>query len=455
MLTYQERVGRLQGSEELIFKLVCQRATPNQWAEWLRVPLEHAAVEADHELVDTLLRAGAGHGIVGWRGCYGKTLLDAAAIGGSEKVVKCILNAGAWPDIDAQTTDKKKTALTRAAALGHADAARTLMLANADVNISDCKGWTPLHASLCGVKSLMFDKSAREKLACDLLLNGARLDAKTPTGIYPIHLAARQGLDDIVQACLCRGIDINMANTKGKAPLHMAVENGRVSTSKLLLAAGADVDGGDNSRNTSLHLAAAFDRVDITQALLEAGADINARNCKEETPLHRAAAKGSSSSMPILLQNGADVHAQNTSGFHPLHYACMWGTAMAADLLLRWGADEMAVNTEIMTAHDEKHPEFEALTRLLERAPQDRAWRRRGFLVLCRAYPNRLSIDSLKMRTDKAMGLHERSSKLRREEVAREDGDGGESTCGSFADVAGWLVKLGEEIIFCHIVAYL
>ena len=42
-----------------IFKLVSYGATPEQWAEWLRVPLEHAVARGNLDLVNTLLQAGA------------------------------------------------------------------------------------------------------------------------------------------------------------------------------------------------------------------------------------------------------------------------------------------------------------------------------------------------------------------------------------------------------------
>lgn len=60
---YEDRVSILQGGRDMIFNLVRDQATPEQWTEWLRAPLEHAAGTANHELVERLLKAGAKTGV--------------------------------------------------------------------------------------------------------------------------------------------------------------------------------------------------------------------------------------------------------------------------------------------------------------------------------------------------------------------------------------------------------
>lgn len=77
------------------------------------------------------------------------------------------------------------------------------------------------------------------------------------------------------------------------------------------------------------------------------------------------------------------------------------------DLLLRSGGDETAVDIEGATAHDivesklaeqapagvvEDDGDVEHVRMLLVNAPADRAWRRRGLLVLCRTFPERVQL---------------------------------------------------------------
>eukprot|EP00903_Cladosiphon_okamuranus_P014959 g13847.t1 len=106
--------------------------------------------------------------------------------------------------------------------------------------------------------------------------------------------------------------------------------------------------------------------------------------------------------MLALLQLGADVNAKHYDDMTPLHAACSCHEPDAADLLLRWGADETIVDNDgqtpsqwipdIARASENHQPRLNLLSRLLHRAPQDRAWRRRGFLVMCRVHPDKLRL---------------------------------------------------------------
>jgi len=111
-----------------------------------------------------------------------------------------------------------------------------------------------------------------------------------------------------------------------------------------------------------------------------------------------------------LLQGGASVDTRNYCGNTALHEACrsLWLTSKdVVDLFLRSGASEKASNNASQTplqlldkTFDEKQtsasewergearklaPMYTAVRVLLERAPADRAWRRRCLLVMVRA----------------------------------------------------------------------
>lgn len=166
----------LRGLESEIFKLVSYGATPEQWAEWLRVPLEHAAGRGNLDLVNALIEAGA-DGSAGWRGCRGRNLLDAAAVGGIAGVITALLRAGARPDVGATPMSPKRSALYVATVCGHVDAARSLIIAGVDVNFEDpLDQRCVLHEAVLG---------GHQQLVNELLIG-----RETPT--YPARVIAVQ-----------------------------------------------------------------------------------------------------------------------------------------------------------------------------------------------------------------------------------------------------------------------
>lgn len=281
-------------------------------------------------------------------------------------------------------------------------------------------------------------------LVAGLLARGAPVDAKRDSGATPIHVAVKLGYEKIVALLLRRGADKDGLDGKGRTPLHLAAIYGQLRPAEVLLAAGADVSvvvvtsgyehwalgfaarmghisvlkllvrhGADvnavSSRGlTALHYAAVRNQAAAIVALAEAGANIEATVDEDGgggTTLHAAAVMRCYEAALALLKLGANLEARNAFGYSPLHGAARQGGKEGAvemvDLLLRWGADETVVDRDGNRAMDlvgsslaeddesRREDELVRLRKLLENAPADRAWRRRGVLALCRAFPDR------------------------------------------------------------------
>lgn len=145
------------------------------------------------------------------------------------------------------------------------------------------------------------------------------------------------------------------------------------------------------------------DQAAVINFLVGEGADIERRQAY--SALEVSALNTSVRAMRALLDHGAAVNrAANPAGYRsPLHAVCFLpekGVAEAVDLLLRAGADE----TELVLTggvqqslgqllflldppltFDCPAAEKERARTLLARAPNDRAWRRRGWLVMLRS----------------------------------------------------------------------
>ncbi|CAM9757000.1 unnamed protein product, partial [Ectocarpus fasciculatus] len=319
------------GAELEIFKLLSFAATPEQWAEWLRAPLEHAAARGNVGLVERLLEAGADGG-PGWRGCRGRTMLDAAALGGNADVVIKLLESGCVPDVNVVSVSSRRSALHLAVVCGHEAAARTLMIAGADIRrVDPGDQCVPFHVAVEG---------GHNDLVGNLLIGGACPNSRTRFGRTPLHVAAELGNNRVVSTLLGNtSTDIDALDNDGFSPLMLASTSGHRSTVEVLLRAGADTT--PRSSHIEDHRGAAFDL---------------------------AAAQGHVEVVIAFLGNGEDARAVGPHGHTALHMAAQH----------KHGGEMVNMQREIQSA-----------LVLLARAPADRTWRRRCWLVMLRTRAGR------------------------------------------------------------------
>ncbi len=466
---------RLDGLEVDIFKLVAEGATSKQWKEWLRAPLEHAAAKGNMDLFTRLMDAGA-DGSAGWRGCRGRTLLGAAAYGQKEQMVLTLLLAGAEPDVNVKFGANRETALHVAAAYGSNPSCTHLLLSGADPNLLDIANYSPLHlAALAGHDGIIYK----------LLLKGARPDTKSSKSqLTPLHVAAFKGHASCVSALVRGGAYKDPRNGMGETPLHLAAQGNKVAAALELLAAGAAIDIGDTNKRSPLNVAALHGQVDVIRVLIKAGADVESKGLYDETPLQLAANRGDAGTMQELLEMGADVHARDWDGNTPLHLACAHICVDAVELLLRWGADEGATNDCGEDAEDtvkfflndsndsdddsdddfdeffdeEQYPEQcqtdgKRICEMLARAPADRSWRRRGWLVLARSIPAKVNFA-----INKGSGSDRSSAKEADTSGGDSEGSGSGGAGGHTIEIRrllGWLICLEVENVFRSVVSFL
>lgn len=415
----------------MIFDLVYQALSAEQCASWLEAPLELASSQGNVSLAQKLLRAGGEIGIS----------LHRAVRGGHEEVVGALLDGGASCNNKDGDGDAP---LHIAAEVGHADIARSLLLRGADKDSQDIRGRAPLHLA-----------AEYDYLAVAEVLLGANAD-----------LDVRFDEDDIDD-------DDERIET---SPLDMAAAKGNLGVLRAIIEHGgsAALNAVDFRGHTALHHASRSGAVGAIDALVEAGAAISP-SAYGSTPLHFAATWSNFDATLALLRHGAAVSPRTVAGDTPLHwvaeYAGMEGSSATVAVLLRWGADETMRNANGCTPEDMLGDnvdesevvaeEVERVKALLLRAPAERAWRRRGLLVLCRAYPDRVRPvrqhrkrpPDETARTTAAPKTRSRAKRAAAEagSAGRQEGGGG----GDWRSAAGWVLGLEEEGLFRTIVGYL
>jgi ankyrin repeat protein len=153
-----------------------------------------------------------------------------------------------------------------AARLGDNALVRSLIAADADINVPEADGSTAL---------LWAAYHSDTALTQALIDAGADVDTANRFGVTPLLQAARSGATEVVRSLLEGGASLEAAvSSGGETPLMAAARAGSVGTVSLLLEHGSDPNATESIQNqTALMWAAAEGHADVVDALIQGGAD--------------------------------------------------------------------------------------------------------------------------------------------------------------------------------------
>lgn len=165
------------------------------------------------------------------------------------------------------TAATSNTALVKAVVFNDTKAVAQALKAGVDPNSRDEKG-NPL------LVIAMREKSAD---VATLLINDQRtdLDATNAAGENAMMIASLQGLTPMVKLLIDKDAEVNK---KGWAPLHYAATNGHDDIVQILLDASAYVDAESPNGTTPLMMAARGGHITTCKVLLDGGADVRLKN---------------------------------------------------------------------------------------------------------------------------------------------------------------------------------
>lgn len=202
-----------------------------------------------------------------------------------------------------------------------------------------------------------------------LIDGGATTDSITPSGLFPIHLAAVMGHASMMPLLT---VELDCDTKRAGSPAHLAAAyatSDRVY--EILQHLLRDADSMDHHRSdehtnlilddkgeTPLHRAAAMHNILAAKAILKlARQDTwhNVRCSRGRTALWHAAAAGAVDIVQLLIENGQDVSIPDDHYMLPLHVACAEGHTEVVKLLIQAGSP-LQVDSESLGFTRTFHP---------------------------------------------------------------------------------------------------
>ncbi len=313
--------------------------------------LEH---NADPNVTDeegnTPLMLAASRGHVGGREwlCIGQEYVET---------IRLLLKHGATAD---QKGSRGRTALHDAATYGYHTIVDGLLQHNADPNVTDEDGNTPL--MFAAGTPYAFNKHSRLVKTVEVLLShGAKLEQKNNEGRTSLHWAAEMGHHSTVEVLLQHNADPNVTDKERNSPLISAAKKGHVEIVRMLLSHGALPNWNGNRDTTALYWAAANGHHSIVELLLQHNADPNAADSDGKTPLIVAAKEGHAEIARLLLSHAANIEHKDLGGKTSLQWALEKGNYSTVELLLQHKADpnttDMWKNISLIDAAKQGHVE--------------------------------------------------------------------------------------------------
>lgn len=209
--------------------------------------------------------------------------------------------------------------------MGNLGMVQLLLNRGADVNYSNCNGWTALNCAVLSGK----------------------------VGI--IHLLLET-----------KTLDINCKNWEGKSALDIALECGRTEIAKILINHGINIKnqyqessvikfwrkyvGPHPNYWTTVSTAVKYKNTEILHLLLDRGMDPNEKDDDGWTLLMEASNWGKIEMMNLLLENGAEVNLKDKNGWTALMVAATDDDPKTVETLLKYGADLKAKNNNNKSA---------------------------------------------------------------------------------------------------------
>jgi len=303
-------------------------------------------------------------------------LLCTSAAEGNVEAVQHVLRSGDVAVNDVNSDGR--TALHLAASAGQVDVVRILLRAGAAIDTADPWGGTPLadamrHHHLAVANLLIaegasvhdggggisaYKRSSVMLQACEAAARGhvehlealaTAAESNLNQGDYdqrtPLHLAASEGMLEVVAFLLDRGVHVNPTDRWGATPLQDALRHKHTECAIALLnhggVQGSELSSHSRGNHRVLHAAAAAATGNVTlldMYINQPGNSVDDRDYDDRTALHLAASEGRAETVAYLVGTaGANPNPVDRWGGTPLQDALRHQHLEVATILLQHG----------------------------------------------------------------------------------------------------------------------
>ena len=269
---------------------------------------------------------------------YSTPLHDAVQKGDIVEVRRALTIAKC--DVNSQEQEDGQTALHICAAAGFIKIVRFLCQRQADPNLVDLTGSTPLHlAASCGNS---------EVVGC-LLRNGATDTVRDDSDLLAKDYAEQRN-DHYMRWILTHGAVLsNQVGPMKVNALQSFIMNEQIEAAKVAIREGADLQDCDDEGNTPLLVSALHgspELVEIIYAVYPEALDI--QNERGETPLMVAAAKENLDLLRLMLSYGPRLDLKDKANGYTALIRCLSNDRFeAADVLLEAGRGHYNLDQEV------------------------------------------------------------------------------------------------------------
>ena len=317
-----------RGFKDIVTYILDYLAEVNAVFDWDPILLCQAAEIGYLSLVKLFVEKGAAVDAT----LDGNAPLQLASKNGHEGIVKYLLSEKA--DANSILAYDLCKPILHAASKGYTAVAK-LLLNDADLRLQDGEGRTALHLAARNghqeIVSLLMKRSP----------DPPELAARDNNGRTALHLASQHGHNGIAKTLADawkKGIDAK--DNDGCTPLRLASQAGHSKIVDILLVRSAKVDETATDTHTALYSAVIRGYKTITERILH-HADRDTRFVDIESVLREAAKRGFLEVCRLCIANmsGGRLDAPDENGRTALHYAASSGHEDIVELLVKGGSD--------------------------------------------------------------------------------------------------------------------